>query len=731
MKFGTTILLSFLSALSVQCISPSRFQTSQTFYGDFLIRRRYHILASTKAGFGFGSKKGRGIAKSKTESESMDKHAEKDIKNLKKLMTLMEEHPEATYRMVELGEDVNLIDKEGNSPLHIACVGGYADLVTTFVNGVNFNKSAEQISSGVDIVKRPFINQQNAKGLSPLMIAAREDNKEIVEILLRVGADVNVVDESGNSALHLTSQNGFSDLVAKLVQSGCNINLQNSNHITPLAAAIVAGHEEVVEKMIELGANLNIDVSEDSRTALHLAIMYNLPNVVTNLVQSGSDINAQTSNHVTPLMLAVLEKNEKILERLIELGADKDIPDSSGSSVLHLASKLGLSSMVTKLVRIGLDINAQSLNGTTPLMEAVTAGHLKLVESLIALGANVNSVDDEGDSALHHASMRGFHNIVMKLVNSGADINRQNIKGLSPVALSVSLLTHDGPSITSKSHPSKSKRMPTDSSISLHNQIVLDLIKNGATLSKLDIKTLFNPADKKGNERKKTIIAALEESTKLRHKAKGGDYLDWIKSYDRSGDWDEFISKEWEYNPGQRDIASSNSIPTVQERSFMELYGFVVSLLNQPLEPAPSWAQLRLQLGLGLSIEAEAEANEEKEDAMIQRAMVAQLATSASSLTTDDGEIDDILQSDVSDFEDQLLSRVDDYSTVSAKLVQKIEFSQQVVKWWNAADDKYKLKFSSVMNRIAQLRPQQATSEQYLAYLRVQAVRSSDPMDSS
>lgn len=309
-------------------------------------------------------------------------------------------------------------------------------------------------------------------------------------------------------------------------------------------------------------------------------------------------------------------------------------------------------------------------------------------------------VNIDGFSALHYATVRGLAKFVTKLVDSGADINLRSVSGFNPLSQAESFL------LFAHADPIEFKKRTGLSSINMLYQTIFNLIKRGASMSKLDIFTLFYVADREGNSQKQNILAALEGSAEMRNEATKREYLDWVESLDPIDDMEEFLKKQSNLNPRQFDFSSTTSTEltsitpflAAQGSDFMELYGTAISLLNdQPL--APSWAQLRLQLGLGLAVEAEAEANEEKEDAMIQRAMVAQLAAGRLTAAEEDDE-DGIFHGDASsDFGGDLSPHEDDHTTGSAKVAQKIELSQQVVKWWNGADDKYKMKFNHIQRR--------------------------------
>lgn len=107
------------------------------------------------------------------------------------------------------GADVNLMDIGGRLPLHIAAESGKCEQLQFFVN---FNT----ISS---------------------LEFSRADNMRMVELLLNKTVDVNAKDNSGQSALDFASFVGHEDIMEALIKAGANVNIRNNYSNTPLLIA--------------------------------------------------------------------------------------------------------------------------------------------------------------------------------------------------------------------------------------------------------------------------------------------------------------------------------------------------------------------------------------------------------------------------------------------------------------------------------------------------------------
>ncbi len=86
-----------------------------------------------------------------------------------------------------------------------------------------------------------------------LFAAVRGGDVELVEKLLKSGADVNVVNEELETPLHLAAGGGHLGLVELLIKHGADVNAQDSEGRTPLCIA-TANNDVVVELLLKHGA---------------------------------------------------------------------------------------------------------------------------------------------------------------------------------------------------------------------------------------------------------------------------------------------------------------------------------------------------------------------------------------------------------------------------------------------------------------------------------------------
>ncbi|GAA3433320.1 hypothetical protein GCM10018954_029230 [Kutzneria kofuensis] len=117
------------------------------------------------------------------------------------------------------------------------------------------------LAAGADTEERsPVLNGFN-DWHTPLLVAARDGHREIVEELIAAGADVNAVEPTfGAVPLHKAVYNGHADITAVLVRApGADIDFRGAtNGYTPLHDALWHGHEECARVLIDAGARQDL-----------------------------------------------------------------------------------------------------------------------------------------------------------------------------------------------------------------------------------------------------------------------------------------------------------------------------------------------------------------------------------------------------------------------------------------------------------------------------------------
>lgn len=98
-------------------------------------------------------------------------------------------------------------------------------------------------------------------GMSPLMVASLQGERQVVEALLAHGADPNHVNDDDHHALWFACVHGDPELVSLLIAHGANVDNQNVNGATCAIYAASTGKLEVLRRVVEAGADLGLETT--------------------------------------------------------------------------------------------------------------------------------------------------------------------------------------------------------------------------------------------------------------------------------------------------------------------------------------------------------------------------------------------------------------------------------------------------------------------------------------
>ena len=102
------------------------------------------------------------------------------------------------------------------------------------------------------------VNIVDDEGLTPLHYAVEYSDQKVAELLLQKGADVNAVTRAGYTALHCAAENGDDTLIAVLLQAEADVNVKTDKGTTPVMIAAYIGFYKCVEMLIKSGADVNV-----------------------------------------------------------------------------------------------------------------------------------------------------------------------------------------------------------------------------------------------------------------------------------------------------------------------------------------------------------------------------------------------------------------------------------------------------------------------------------------
>ena len=130
---------------------------------------------------------------------------------------------------------------------------------------------------------------------------------ECVNMLMRMGADVNRRDVNGFTALTLATLNNHITCVESLITAGADVNIKDLLGQTALIYAVNKGHFECVTELLKGGA--------DGNSSLHWVVDNGKTALLDLLVLAGADVNSLDKDGVMPLMKAVNNGHIETVQR--------------------------------------------------------------------------------------------------------------------------------------------------------------------------------------------------------------------------------------------------------------------------------------------------------------------------------------------------------------------------------------------------------------------------------
>jgi ankyrin repeat protein len=394
---------------------------------------------------------------------------------------------EAADLLIHAGAGVKTANREGATPLFLACENGSAAMIEKLLQ-------AGEDANAVVLTH----------GETALMMAARSGKVDAVKVLLDHGAKVNIKENlDGTTALMWAADENHPAVIRLLVEHGADVNLQ-AKIITPptarrgnggggaaaaQAAAIAAAAEDYVpppkvkggltalvmasrndnldsvKALLEVGADINKS-SADGSSPLLAAVQNGFYNTAALLLEKGANPNIANGKGWTPLYIAVKNRNLEtgtiplpntvgaldFIKLLIDRGADPNLRISAdtevhsgfkaqwlkeaGATPFFRAAVSGDLTVMKLLMAHGADPLLATSDHTTPLMGAAGIGWsdgfsheyseketLDAMQLLLDKGADVNALNDQGMTALHGAAHKAANQAILLLVDHGAKLD--------------------------------------------------------------------------------------------------------------------------------------------------------------------------------------------------------------------------------------------------------------------------------------------------------------------
>jgi ankyrin repeat protein len=298
------------------------------------------------------------------------------------------------------------------------------------------------------------IDPRDADGHTPFLLACKQSEPEIFDILRLAGADLEAANSRGMSGLFLVASTGVVSLARVLIRRGAEVNRPAARGLTPLIAAIMSENPHMVRLLIDSGANVRhtdaagtsvlrwarkigtkeivelirkpdcpatVDDKERTAADLHRGARTGDVALIRECLAAKAPVDVADDAGLTPLMIAARQSKRAAIQALLEAGADPYRASRSGFNSLLLAANSPIALRPFVAARIDLD-RASGRRRTTPLIHAARQGFGDVVQYLLDSGADPAVVDAEGLTAHDHAAANGHHRIARMLTEAAGSV---------------------------------------------------------------------------------------------------------------------------------------------------------------------------------------------------------------------------------------------------------------------------------------------------------------------
>ncbi|KAF4963269.1 hypothetical protein FSARC_8707 [Fusarium sarcochroum] len=213
------------------------------------------------------------------------------------------------------------------------------------------------------------VNGNSTEIESPLQVASRHLNFEVVQLLLQQGAKIRPRPFKSGGPLVAALKTCAAPLLRPLEcpRRGYEEDFEMMSlglEATPLDFQAIQRCTDVVQLLLERGASID-NVEGDFGSPLHLACLIGSVPLVQLLIDHGSSLDETHGYFQTPLFAAVHGNSPEVVSLVLEKGSNVNYVHQKFGTALHWACRSRSEQLVRKLLRYGASAAVRDAKGRT------------------------------------------------------------------------------------------------------------------------------------------------------------------------------------------------------------------------------------------------------------------------------------------------------------------------------------------------------------------------------
>lgn len=251
--------------------------------------------------------------------------------------------------------------------------------------------------------------------------------------------DFSALNPRCSNSLNIAARNNDVETLQELLKSGRNQNCTDNRGWTALHEAAASNSLETLEILLKHPSTMLRVQTFEGQTALFLACNNVCSTKAIQLILNNveSIVNRTSNENVSPLHVVCAQGRVEAVELLIKFGANINMQDFDGDTPLHEAAREKHSPVVSLLLHAGADISLRNSYGLTPFLLACFKGSLNCIIQILPFVDDVNDCAYDGNTGIILATQRGALDVVRFLLGNEANPDLPNIEGALPLYIAL------------------------------------------------------------------------------------------------------------------------------------------------------------------------------------------------------------------------------------------------------------------------------------------------------